>query len=50
MHSRIYLKIEKFEKIKFEKLNIPIKLIEFLAKYNKSKTNNFRLIHDEKIM
>ena len=41
-------KIEKFEKIKFEKLNIPIKLIEFLAKYNKSKTNNFRLIHDEK--
>ena len=41
-------KIEKFEKIKFEKLNIPIKLVEFLAKYNKSKTNNFRLIHDEK--
>ena len=41
-------KIEKFEKVKFEKLNIPIKLIEFLAKYNKSKTNNFRLIHDEK--
>ncbi len=41
-------KIEKFEKIKFEKLNIPIKLIEFLAKYNKSKTNNFRLIYDEK--
>ena len=41
-------KIEKFEKIKFEKLNIPIKLIEFLAKYNKSKMNNFRLIQDEK--
>ena len=41
-------KIEKFEKIKFEKLNIPIKLIEFLAKYNKSKMNSFRLIHDEK--